>query len=581
MKITVNKIYGFLVLMLGVIIAASCNKNFPNLLQQDYPADTVHPTGAKVLYIIMDGARGDAIQTFSPPNISLLLPNALYTWDGLVDSYDNTMTMADAWATQLTGVDMTKHKVVSNDFLGNNLKQYPGFITLLKSVKSNLKISAFSASSLFAQYFTQDADAKQTFTSADSSANDASVSAAAVTALQNSNPDLVLAQFHAVEAIGESSGYESTNTKYQAAVLQTDKYIGNIMAALKARPNFSAENWLVVITSGKGGTIAPTNPPDLTPFGDKSRDIFTIFYSPRFSTSYIQKPVATQVPYTGNAVLYTYQNNNYVNASLTNTSLYNIDTAAGSYTFQFLLKNSYTAGNGWPSILSKRVTDFSGPGWNMFLKGTAWWINTSASGEIAGGTVSDNNWHVLTTVFIRRNDSTIIRLYTDGIYNNQDYRTRTTDILANAAPLRIGRIGTDADIKPMVLISNLQIYNRAFSDNDVADLHCKTVIDSTHPYYNNLIGYWPGDESKGHILKERIGKAGTGSDFVLSGPYTWNPFSDYSSVLCPAVAPSFYRTVPNAVDIPFQIFQWLGIVINPSWNLDGKGWSPVYKAVQP
>ncbi|MDB5143645.1 MAG: hypothetical protein JWQ66_2358 [Mucilaginibacter sp.] len=569
--------YLWLLLCFAGILMASCNKEFPNLLKQNYPAEPTSQGHGKVLYIIIDGARGNALgdTAVSYPEIKKLYDNSLYTFSAIVDAGTEPVTNASGWATQLTGVGVDKNQVTTEDFAGNKLSEFPSFISLLKNHDHNFRIAAFSASAAFADHFTQSADEKQTFEN-----DDQAVKSAVVADLQKNDRDLILAQFHSVETAGASSNHDSTNPAYQTAFSTVDGYVGEIMTALKNRPDFAAENWLVVLTSNKGGQVSTAPPASATAFDDANRNIFTIFYSPKFSTQYLVKPSSTSIVYSSYTVKYTYANNNYVSAALSNPALYNIGNS-GSYTYQFLFKNGYTNSLGYPTVLSKRVSDFGGPGFNLFLKGTEWWINTSASSEIAGGTVSNNQWHSITMTITRANNVTTIKTYTDGKFNNSGTRTNTTDVLSNNAPLRIGRIPTNGDDRPSVFVTNLQIYNIAFTDADVAALAGRTVIDESHPYYNNLIGYWPGDEVGKKVLKERTGKMGTGSDFVLSGPYSWNYFSDYSPVLSPPIAPSFYRTVPNSVDIPLQIFQWFSVTPNVNWQLDGKAFTPTYSSVTP
>src|SRR5690606_7772689 len=161
----------------------------------------------------------------------------------------------------------------------------------------------------------------------------------------------------------------------------------------------------------------------------------------------------------------------------------------------------------WPTILSKRFQGFGGPGWNIFLKGDQYWINSSMSWELAGGTVSDGDWHAVTVVFSREADvSSAVRLYTDGVFNSEAILDHTGDEVSNHVPLRIGRIPSDGDVTPDFLLTNLQIYNTALSNEDIASISCMTEVNDTHPFYENLVGYWPGNDRDQRILTERTGK---------------------------------------------------------------------------
>ena len=556
-------------------VFTSCNEEVPELLKKDYAPATLANGKSKVLYIIIDGASGKAMQVISPPNIIGLTPNSLYSWSGLADPASHKMTNPSGWSNLMTGVEASKHKVVNNDFSGNNLSRYPSLLTLLKQSNPGLRTAAFSSSASFSSHFTTGAQVSQTFEN-----DDAGVKSAVVSELNANDPDLVLAQFHGVEIAGSTTNYRDNNPVYRDAILQTDAYIGEIMAALKARPNFISENWMVVITSNKAGEISSTQPNNPTAYDDEARNVFTLFYSPRFSTKFIQKPLATDIRYSGYAVRYTYaDNNNHVIATLSDPSLFDLGTI-GSYTIQFMIKNTYTNQGGWPTVLSKRDRGFSGPGWNIFLSGRNWKINTSISWELEGTTVSDGTWHVITAVIKRTATENIVKVFTDGKFNAQHINNWVWDNVSNGAPLRIGRIAGNDNNTPDLLISNLQIYNTALENSDVAALSCLPRIDSSHPFYANLIGYWPGDEAAGAIIKEKTGKYAN-ANFQLAGPYSWRDFNEVSPNVCPPSPASYFRLVPNSIDVPFQIFQWMGIQPDVEWSLDGRGWPPVYSIIKP
>lgn len=566
-----TKVFLYLAILL---VTLSCNEDFPELLKEEYGDENfVGMESGKVLYILIDGAGGEAIRAAAPPHIMGLTDNALYTFNSLADAFNKPLSSAMGWANLLTGVNAEKHNVVSNDFVDNQLAQYPSFLTLLEQTKPDLNTVAYSSSVSFSENFTQDAEVSEVFEN-----DDAQVAQAVVNELVNNAPDLILAQFHGVESTGDASGYNN-NPAYLDAILQVDEYVGTIIEALQSRPKYKQENWMVVITSNIGDN--PETPTIAgTPFEDQTRNTFTLMYSERFNAKLIQKPVATDVNYDGYGVRYTYTNNDYVNATLEDPQLFNMGKE-GEMTIQFMIKNRVGT-YGWPTFLSKREYGFSGPGWNLFLKGDFWAFNSSMSWEMAGGTVSDGLWHVITVVFSRKQDiESKVRIYTDGVFNEEAIYEHTWDEVTNNIPLRIGRIPSDGDSNPDLLLTNLQIYDKALTDDDIKAIFCLPEVNASHPYYENLRGFWPGNESEGKVIHETLGKLGDNADFILSGPYSWRDFSDNSPNVCPPSPDSFYRLVPNSVDIPFQIFQWLGARIKQDWSLDGKGWTPSYKAIQP
>lgn len=62
----------------------------------------------------------------------------------------------------------------------------------------------------------------------------------------------------------------------------------------------------------------------------------------------------------------------------------------------------------------------------------------------------------------------------------------------------------------------------------------------------------------------------------LTGPYSWVSFSDVASYLKPPISYAFYRSVPNSIDVPFIIYQWMGVITPKEWALDGKSWTPTF-----
>jgi hypothetical protein len=566
-----------ILLMAFLLFGISCNTDFDRVLTEDYPQSGTKFESGKVMYIILDGASGAAMRTAlyngKAPNLLSMLSNASYSFNSLADLGGGTMTNERGWANLLTGVGAAQHGVEASDL---SHLQAPTVLSLLNGTGVGIQSSIVTADSAFYGAFSSDAN------SAAIVLDDSFVKDKCIEELDKEGTtvsDVVLAHFNGIELAGRSSGYFDPDTDGpESAVIDAvqtiDDYIGDIMGQLKARPNYSRENWLVIVVSSYGGVLSASNS-DL--YDDKSRNAFTLMFNSRFSSKLIQKPALEDSPYVGYGARYTYENDNYVNATLQDPTLFNMG-ADNSYTIQFMLKN--TAGTyGWPTVLSKRKNGFSGLGWNIFLKGNYWTINTSKSGETAGATVSDGKWHVLTVVFeqFELGVHGTVKVYTDGIFNNENRLWNNSwDLMDNDIPLRIGRIPSDGDNRPDFLLTNLQIYNTAFSSEDISTLSCISDINESHPYFEDLVGYWPSDEIGGNIIKEKTRKWGSRADFGLTGPYTWKDFSDNSTNICPPAPGSYYRLVPNSIDMPFQILQWLGISSNTAWNLEGRGWAPTY-----
>lgn len=564
----INRLTAIAATVLFIASISACNKDFPSRLKDTAGNDTtgISAKARKVLYIIVDGARGKAIKSINPPNIAKITKNSIYVFDALSDYSNKPLTNAGAWANMITGVSNDKHGVISEDFAGNNLAAYPSVFTRLKQANPKLRTVSITASGIFNTNFAADATVRQNFEN-----NDVSVKNAVKDELANGDATFVVAQFHGAELAAKAANYETYTPEYANAILQIDNYIGEIMTALSSRKTFSNENWLVVIASNKGGVVTPdpTNT-DITSYGDNTRNNFVIFYNPRFSTLFIPKPNSDQIAFTGSSVQFNFTQR--PTAIVTDVNAYNFG-ANGNYTIELLIKGK--EGNFWyPTFLSKRVKSFTGAGWNMFLEGDYWVLNSSVAGQAYGSTISDGKWHKLTAVFDGTNKK--VRVYTDGVLNEE--KTMNTNNMNNVAPFKVGYNDGDGNTNAMVYINSLQVYNVALTTQEISNYGCKTIVAPTNPHYGDLIGNWPLNEGVGNTLKDISGK---GKNLLMGGSPIWENFSDSGSSLCPEINESYFRQVPNNVDIPFELYQWLGISIPLSWNLNGKAWNPIYSDIKP
>lgn len=557
-----NKTLKTSVFLLSFLVLTSCNKEFPNLLKQDYPEDqgAAAAKNAKVLFVIADGLQGEFLKNLEPedvPTIAAMNKNAMYSFNSLVDHENTEVSDALGWTTMMTGVTSSKHGVTTNDFANSNLDQYPTFLTRIKQVNPEMRLAVYGTTANFINNLTEDASQKELL------ASDAQTKDAVITELGKAEADIIVAQFQNVsDAIGTS------DATYQDAVEEFDTYLGELKKALEARSSYKNESWMVIVTSNKGTTNTGVK---LDKYDDKSRNTFTMFYAPKFSDRVLPKPL-TGIPYIGNGMRFSYGSGDRNTATLDNVSAYNFGVKP-NYTIQFMMKMNEVSPI-YPIFMSKRAQGFSGAGWNIFMEYGEWIINSSIGGQVKGGVVNDGKWHAISVVFDGVNNQ--IRTYTDGVHNNTG--TMNANNPNNNSPLALGYLTGNENAQLSIVLTNIQIYNASLSATTIGAYACKTEIDSTHPNWNNLIGYWPGDELGKTEMKERTG---SGNDFKLKGSLKWESFNEVASNLCPVVKDEYFRIVPNAVDLSFQIYQWLGIPIPSNWNLDGKAWTPSFTQIRP
>lgn len=127
------------------------------------------------------------------------------------------------------------------------------------------------------------------------------------------------------------------------------------------------------------------------------------------------------------------------------------------------------------------------------------------------------------------------------------------------------------------MITDVKIFDTALPDDVIAQNACKIGIDSTNAYYSHLIGYWPCTDGSGSTLADY---SPSGNDLIFNKASTWYSFDDISNNVCPDVSYSFYNQNPRGIDIPFEIYNWLGITVPFDWSLMGKYWGATNKNVE-
>jgi Domain of unknown function (DUF4983)/Concanavalin A-like lectin/glucanases superfamily len=555
-----------LALVFGLFfITTGCNKNFENTLPQSFRNDTAGlGAGKKVLYIVLDGVTGAAVKTLAPVNLAQINAKATYSYDGLADNKYNVITSASAWTTMLTGYDYTKHNVTTEDFAGLNLQNTPTIFTRIKSSLNNARTVSIASTAIFNDKLGADATVKQTV------ADDAAVKTGVVAELTTNNPSMVVAQFHSAETAGAANGYTAGIPAYAAAINAIDGYIGEMMKALKARKGYSGENWLVIIASNKGGG-ASGGAQGSNIFNDASRNAYIAFYNPRFSSVKISQPDPASYPFVGTAPRFVATTASNVTAIQNNTAIGNFGTA-GDFTFMFKFRDDYGQANYYPMFLGKRnaFNSVSSTGWGfLFGENSAQldWGGTPRPGF--GIDIRDGRWHTVAFTIGLLNNVRTLTLYVDGLTRySGSINGKNID---NTTPLRLGAdIGTDGNTQTNLLIRDVALFNVAMSATDVAAT-MRTQIKPTTPFYTNLLGFWPGNETSGTVMLDQSGK---GNNFTYSSNVAFASFEEISPNISPDISPAAYLSVPNGVDIPLLVYNWLNIAVSPQWGLSGRLYNP-------
>ncbi|MBC6112295.1 alkaline phosphatase family protein [Pedobacter fastidiosus] len=560
------KKYKLLIGLIATIITTaifSCNKDFDRTIGDKNASDTttVKFGNRKVLYLIVDGARGQSVLDANTPNIDAILPNSIYSWVGLSDPASTAN--ATNWANMLTGVKKEKHKIIDDALTNNNLQNYPIIFKRIKETSAKSKIVTYTSSTVF-KSLTTGADISNLL------ADDDAVKAAVVTNLTSDTASVVVGHFTGVNAAGAASGYDISFPAYKTAIEKFDTSVGDILAALKKRPTYNNEQWLVVIASSAGGQFTlPANADDQTIFSQPKANSFVIYYAPTYRKRIITKPF-TGNRYLGKTIRFKGQD---VRAQVdaVDANVYNIEDTT-KMTIELKVKKNEDKFF-WPSVLGKR-NEWSGGhpsvGWVIYLEDAYWyfeWRGTKDGDyhQCRGANIDKGKWATLSVKLEVRNGQRFIRTYTNGSYNNEVEITGSGS-LANSNPLKLGFLNGNGHGEPDVYVSDIRYFKFAVPDGVIANYACQTSIDQSHPYFNFLVGYWPATDGNGNIMADLSSQ---GHDFKFQGAYSWESFND---LICPPAPETLAVFVPQTSDIPAQIINWLKIANKQTWGLDGRVW---------
>ena len=118
--------FPFLPFGMMVLWITSCNKKFTRMLPDTQYTDTATVSFGqrKVLYLIVDGARGASVNAANTPNIKSLVPHSIYSFVSVNDP--DAPSIAGKWADLLTGVK--KEKVTPRPGITLTLSNLPELV---------------------------------------------------------------------------------------------------------------------------------------------------------------------------------------------------------------------------------------------------------------------------------------------------------------------------------------------------------------------------------------------------------------------------------------------------------------------
>jgi predicted AlkP superfamily pyrophosphatase or phosphodiesterase len=220
------------------------------------------PKTQHALIIGIDGLRPDTLEAASTPRLDALIADGTVTFDGFAGGELGGPTQqptfsGSGWSSILTGVWANKHGVELNVFDDARFDEYPHFFARVRERKSDAYLSSFVTWGPINESILASAEADQEFwpnEPNDSAKGDIEVTAAVVGHLATETPHVVFVQLDEVDHQGHAVGYGPTVPEYVEAVETIDSQVGEMLDAIRTRPTYAAENWLVLVTTDHGGT---------------------------------------------------------------------------------------------------------------------------------------------------------------------------------------------------------------------------------------------------------------------------------------------------------------------------------------
>lgn len=574
MKRNFNRIRTIVYALGFLMLWSSCTKyENPPAVYEDYEQAGNQEVKRKVLFISIDGAVGQEIKKKLPPNLTNLLKTSKYTFNSLAD--ENTSD-ASSWMSMMSGVSFSNHGIVDESYIPKpdvnhpheDPAGYPSMLFRMATIAPSIKTAVVSRSIALNDKLLVSAD--ETY----DENTDEGIKNKVLDLFEKKNHDVMIVQFKSVLDAGKESGFSVENAAYTDALNKVDGYVGNILDGLKARKNYASEDWLVIVTSNHGGIG--------TSYGGKSdqeRNTFAIFANPSFKEAELTGKAMNYVRlwgYDGTGTMPL--GVRAVSDNLGNSSDYDLATTKEltiSARLRFNLNNTIISSTYQPNTYNYWYSSFFGkdsntstatPGWNYYTFGGDLEVHVSDGAKVATCRFPKINgeWYTMTTVITAiAPDKVNIKVFNNGTLA-QESTTEGMNInnIKTNDPLIFGyRPAISYDLVDFDA-SEVQIFNKAYKQEEIRDFTCFSGDLRESPYGANLKGLWKmGSTSSGEIQNEVSGK----SKMQLSGAFSSRSVSEVKP--CELGANAVF--VQN-LDFYTQIFYWMELQTQKDWKIEGQ-----------
>ncbi|TWU08476.1 alkaline phosphatase family protein [Stieleria varia] len=213
----------------------------------------------RVLVIGIDGCRRDALQAAKTPALDSLVADGAMSEStqilGKRYRFNNTVS-GPGWSSFLTGVWADKHGVHDNSFKGKNYVDFPHFFARIKQRFPAARTVSLVDWEPIDTHIVSHADVHKVYPAEGADGyteQDAVIARDAAEILASDDPHAMMVYFGAVDETGHRDGFHPSVASYLSAIETVDSNVQKVLAALRSRPNYKSEHWLVLVSTDHGG----------------------------------------------------------------------------------------------------------------------------------------------------------------------------------------------------------------------------------------------------------------------------------------------------------------------------------------
>jgi hypothetical protein len=502
----------------------------------------------KVLFIGIDGCVWKAITATNAPNLKTLMDQSYTSTNALAEV---PTWSSNGWSALFTGVGVAKHKASDNSFAGSDFVNYPSFFRQIKTSLPALRTASIVTWASINSFIvaTPDVTVKQ------NSASDNATETRIIQEITTSNTDVAFCHFDDVDHAGHASNYRTTTQMYMDSVKAVDVRVGRILTALKARPTYNNEDWLIVVATDHGGDLSHGGASYL------EQNAFIILNNSAIAPQLVNTlPTSATESNPHSITTVDFKTNVY--GQLPALSSFNL-SATSSFTIEFRARATTATSD--PVIIGNKNWA-SGYNKGIIIANRNGIIRANFGDgthrlDIDGVDLTDQLWHQVAIVVNRSTQKAT--MYDGGIQVAEGNISAVGDLQSGTA-FKIGQDGT-GNYSPYFTgnISEIRLFKSALPATSVST-YSFTALTSSHPQNADLVLYTKGNEGSGAIYN---GSLVTPKIDILtknSAAITWSALT----------TPIFYRKTtdyhgaPHLYDVAPTILKFLGIT-KPS-NYDGQ-----------